>query len=57
MQSSYIILILRIHIRTDSQELLYCFDITTACSAINRPVFAAVFAQEVGGFPIIIGHI
>jgi len=38
--------ILRIHIRASSQELLYCFDITTTSRTKNRSMFAAVFAED-----------
>ena len=50
IQRSMSIFILRIHIRTSSQELLYCFDVTTACRTMNCPMFAAVFAEGIGGF-------
>ena len=50
MQRVHAIVILRIHIRASSQELLYCFDITTTSCAMNRSIFATVFAGELGGF-------
>jgi len=43
----------RIHIDTMSQEIFYCFNISAVSSAINRPVFAAVFAEESGSFTVI----
>ena len=54
MQRSESTLILHIHISTSSQELLYCFDITTANRTMNRSMFAVVFAEEVRNFGFVV---
>ena len=47
-------MILRIHICTTSQELLYAFSITTENRNMNRSMFATVFSEEVGGFDFLV---
>ena len=56
MQRSPFTPTLHIHISTSSQELLYCFSITSFSSRMNRPMFTAVFAEEVGDFIFIMTY-